>query len=277
MPMLKEVLVGILDAREIEDLTSSFDVIGDIAIIKIPDSLESKEVLIAEQILARMKNVNTVLKQTSDVLGEYRIREVKFVAGEEKYETIYRESNCALRVNVRSVYFSPRLSTERIRIASLVQSGEKIFNMFAGLGTFSFVIAKTKESAIDSVDKNPEAIRLALETLKLNRRMKGTVRPILADAREFAARNRGSYNRILMPLPERAPEFVDSALESASHGAMIHYYVHVPLSDYKDGRWIHNHLDGVIQGRAEYSVNNWKRVREVGPRYVQAVADIRLK
>ncbi len=274
MPMLKEALRGVLDAHEIYELSSSFDVIGDIAIIKIPEALESREELIGEQILDRMKNVTTVFRQLSDVQGEYRTRNLKLIAGEEKYETIYKESNCAFKVNVRSVYFSPRLSTERIRIASLVQKGELILNMFAGLGTFSYVIAKTKECVIDSVDKNPEAIRLAFESLKLNKRLKGTVRPVLADAQEFASQNLSVYDRVLMPLPERAPEFLETAIECAKKGASIHYYLHVPLIDFNNTGWINKHLESVLGSKKDYRVMNWKRVREVGPRYIQAVADI---
>src|SRR5579862_3785009 len=140
MPMLKDALKGLLSDEEIRHLSSSFDVIGDIAIIKIPEELSAKESLIGEELLRRMKNVVTVLKQDSDVQGEYRIRDVSVIAGSEKYETLYKESGISLLVDVRSVYFSPRLSTERIRIRSLVKSDEKIFNMFAGIGTFSYVL-----------------------------------------------------------------------------------------------------------------------------------------
>ncbi len=211
--------------------------------------------------------------------GEFRTRDLDFVAGEEKYETIYKESNCRFKVNLRSVYFSPRLSTERLRISEQVREGELIFNMFAGLGTFSFVIAKNKPCVIDSVDKNPEAIRLAFETLKLNKRLKGTVRPILADAREFASSHKGAYDRILMPLPEKASEFLEAAVASAKvrEGSMIHYYLHVPLENFKNIAWIQRHLERVTEksGR-KFELSNWKKVREVGPRYIQAVADIKI-
>src|SRR5271169_522164 len=149
--MLKESLRGVLDPAEIAELSSAFDLVGDIAIIKIPDALRSKQELIGEQILHHMKNVTTVLRQSSDVQGEFRTRDLELIAGEEKFETIYKESNCRFKVNLRGVYFSPRLSTERLRITELVREGELIFNMFAGLGTFSFIIAKTKRCVIDSV------------------------------------------------------------------------------------------------------------------------------
>ncbi|MGI0091236.1 MAG: class I SAM-dependent methyltransferase [Nitrososphaerales archaeon] len=277
MPMLKEALRDDLDDYELSSLSSSFDVIGDIAIIKIPPDLFAKEKVIGEQILRKMKNVKTVLKQDSNVQGEYRIRDVSFIAGEEKYETIYKESGLLFRVNVGKAYFSPRLSTERLRIRSLVSEGERIFNMFAGIGTFSLVIAKTKKCQVESVDKNPDAIKLAFESLKLNRKMKGTVNPVLADAKEFALQHQGEFDRILMPLPERSSEFLSSAVASAKTGPgpIVHYYVHVSEEEFYDEDWIGRHL-GELQLDRRYKVTNWKRVREVGPRFIQAVADILL-
>jgi tRNA (guanine37-N1)-methyltransferase len=276
MPMLKAVLRSVLTDEEIQHLSSSFDVIGDIAIIKIPSELSRKESLIGGELLQKVKNVVTVLKQESDVKGEYRVREVSVIAGKEKYETVYRENGVLFKVDVRSVYFSPRLSTERARIRSLVVDNETILNMFAGVGTFSFIIAKSVPCTIHSVDLNPEAIHLAEASLLLNRKMKGKVLPILADANSYSAAHPGEFDRILMPLPERAKEFLPAAVSSAkAEGAVIHYYVHVPEDDFTNESWIGEHLEQLHLSR-EFKILLWKRVREVGPRYIQAVADIQL-
>jgi len=276
MPMLKTALKSVLTEEEIQHLSSSFDVIGDIAVIKIPPELSGKENLIGEMLLQNMKNVSTVLKQESDIKGEYRVRDVSLIAGEEKYETIYRENGVAFKVDVRSVYFSPRLSTERSRIRSMVSEDEVILNMFAGIGTFSFIIAKSIQCSVHSVDINPEAIRLAEESLKLNKKMKGKVFPVLADADSYSSEHLGEFDRILMPLPERAKEFLPTAVNSVKRsGGMIHYYVHLAQEEFIDKSWISRHLEEMHLGR-DYKIQLWKRVREVGPRYIQAVADIRL-
>ncbi len=276
MPMLKSALKEVLNEEEIKHLSSAFDVIGDIAIIRIPSELTGKESLIGEELLRHLKNVTTVLKQDSDVQGEYRIRKVSRIAGEEKYETFYKENGVTIKVDVSSVYFSPRLSTERSRIASLVSQGEVIFNMFAGVGTFSFILAKSASCTVHSVDVNPDAIRLAEESIALNRRLKGKIIPVLSDAAEYAIAHQGEFDRILMPLPERSKEFLPYAVQSAKKsGAIIHYYVHVPQESFEDKSWIEKHLADAGIGK-DYKVRLWKRVREVGPRYIQAVADIEL-
>jgi tRNA (guanine37-N1)-methyltransferase len=275
--MLKEALGEVLNEQERALLSSSFDVIGDIAIIKIPNELHAREKLISDNILARMKNVRTVLKQSSDVQGEFRIRELSFIGGKENYETIYKEAGCLFKVNVKEVYFSPRLSTERERIASQVKDGEYILNMFAGIGTFSIIIAKKKRVQIESVDINPIAIELARESLKLNKRLKGIVNPILSDASPYALSHQDQFDRILMPLPERSFEFLPAAFRAVKDQGIIHCYVHVPTSNFEDSNWIISELNSKQLGNIKKSdVIAWKRVREVGPRYIQAVADIKV-
>jgi tRNA (guanine37-N1)-methyltransferase len=70
--MLKETLKDILTIDEITKVYSSFDIIGDIVIIKIPDSLLSKKEIIANTLLKKIKSVNTVFQQISPVQGDYR-------------------------------------------------------------------------------------------------------------------------------------------------------------------------------------------------------------
>lgn len=271
--MLKEALKSVLDPKDLSLVSSSFDIIGDIAIIKIPVELAPKEQIIGKEILARIKNVKTVLKQSSDVQGEFRIRDLTFVSGEEKYETVYKESGCLFKVNLKDAFFTPRLSTERERIALLVQEGEQIFNMFAGIGTFSIVIAKQKRCTIASVDKNPRAVELGIASLALNKKLKGIVNPLLADAMEYSTMHKEEFDRVLMPLPERASEFLASAFESTKKGGTIHYYLHVPENEFSKAEWVSGHLAS-INLPIDYKITRWKRVREVGPRYIQAVADI---
>jgi tRNA G37 N-methylase Trm5 len=70
---------------------------------------------------------------------------------------------------------------------------------------------------------------------------------------------------------------LSSAVLSSKAGseAIIHYYVHVSEEKFREKDWILRHLDEVGMDRA-FEVTLWKKVREVGPRYIQAVADIRL-
>ena len=127
---LKTLLRGTLPEHELKALYSSYDIIGDIAIIKIPESILHNKYVIGKVLIENIKNLKTVLNQSNSVSGEYRLRGVDLIAGEEKYLTIYKEFGCRFLVNVATSYFSPRLSTERLRISNLVNSGESVLNKF---------------------------------------------------------------------------------------------------------------------------------------------------
>ncbi|MFB5633141.1 MAG: class I SAM-dependent methyltransferase family protein, partial [Nitrosopumilus sp.] len=143
--MLKKSLENILSPKESEELISAFDQIGEIIIVRIPESLLSKKKIIGEALLNDVKIVRSVFYQASAVEGDFRTRNLEIIAGEDNTETEYREFGCKFIVDVENAFFSPRLSTERDRIANLIQEGEVMTNMFAGVGMFSIIAAKKKK------------------------------------------------------------------------------------------------------------------------------------
>ncbi|MDQ3968123.1 MAG: methyltransferase, partial [Thermoproteota archaeon] len=164
------MLSNILSSDEISQVYSAFDQIGDIVIVKIPDNLMPKKKLIADMILAHVKTAKVVFAQVSPVKGDYRVRNLEFVAGENRTITEYKEHGCRFRVDVAKTYFSPRLSTERLRIANMVGEGETIVNMFAGVGTYSILIARmNKTCKVYSIDSNAVAAELCEANAKLNK------------------------------------------------------------------------------------------------------------
>jgi tRNA (guanine37-N1)-methyltransferase len=182
--MLREALTEFLTPKDLDSIFSAFDIIGDIAIIKIPKSFGANKKIIGDTILRNLKAVKTVFAQTSSVTGNFRIRELEYLAGENKTETEYRENGCRFKVDVAKVYFSPRLSTERLRVAMMVRDGEVITNMFAGVGTYSVLIAKkNKRCKVYSIDSNPVAIELCRINAKANK-VEDNVVPLLGDAQE---------------------------------------------------------------------------------------------
>src|SRR5919112_730402 len=167
--LLKRLLKNVLLGPELSDVFSSFDIIGDIAIIKIPDSLVLKKKLIGDTLLSNVPNLKSVFLQKTAVDGEYRLRGLELIAGDDKYVTLYKEYGCRFFVNVASSYFSPRLSTERLRISNLVAENETIVNMFAGVGTFSIIIAKKTPVLVYNIDSNVDAYILSKINSKINK------------------------------------------------------------------------------------------------------------
>ena len=273
--MLKQVLGSILSPEETAQVYSAFDQIGDIVIIKIPDELMPKKKLIAEAILDNVKTAKAVFAQVSAVKGDFRVRDLEFIAGENRTITEYKEHGCRFKVDVARTYFSPRLSTERQRIAEMVGDSETIVNMFAGVGTYSVVIAKTNKTCkVYSIDSNAAASELDRENAKLNKVQERIV-TICADAAVVIKEKlAGQADRVLMPLPERAKEFVDPAVTALKRKGIVHYFAHVKADSKKAGQELGLKDAHDAFSKFDHMVLAVRVVREVGPRIYQIVADV---
>jgi Predicted methyltransferase len=109
--MLKKSLESVLTSKESEELISAFDQIGNIIIVRIPDSLLSKKKIIGETLLNEVKiSLEVVFYQSSAVEGDFRTRNLEILAGEDNTETEYKEFGCRFIVDVENAFFSPRLS-----------------------------------------------------------------------------------------------------------------------------------------------------------------------
>jgi len=274
--MLKKALEKQLNEEEIKSLYGGFDIVGDIAIIKIPENLINKKDVVGETLLEKIKNINTVLLQKTPIEGDYRIRELETIAGEDKTETLYKEHGCIFKVDLARAYFSPRLATERLRIANLVKPGEIIINLFAGIGTFSIIIAKkVPNSKIYNIDINPSAHELALENIRLNK-VSSQIIPIEGDSANIINSLGDKANRVLMPLPEKASDYLDIAIGALnSPQGIIHYYTHTRAISREDAideslRYLKNRLKFNFESKGE------RVVREVGPRCYQIVLDLQV-
>jgi tRNA (guanine37-N1)-methyltransferase len=222
---LREALKGQLTNEELKRLRA-FDIVGDIAVIKLPEQLLPKKHIIGKALMDVHKHIRTVLRQVGPVSGEFRTRKLEVIAGEPSMKTVHRESGALFKVDLAEAYFSPRLAHERMRVASMVKPGEVVTNMFAGVGCYSVIIAKHSRAArIYSIDKNPLAFEFMRENIRINK-VGDRVVPVLGDAKEVIERQlAGQADRVLMPLPELAREFFDTALRALKPtGGIIHFY-----------------------------------------------------
>jgi tRNA (guanine37-N1)-methyltransferase len=278
---LKVLLKDKLKPHELAVLYKSYDIVGDIAIIRVHGVLEKKVQLIAEAIQKTHKKVKTVLLQTGPVSGDFRLRDLRWVAGENKTETVHKEFGCLFKVDLKEVYFSPRLSYERRRIASLVKPNEIVVNLFAGVGCFSLIIAKfSKVEKVYSIDINPKAVRYMKENILLNK-LVGSVVPLLGNAKEIVEKKlRGVADRVLMPLPEKAFEYLEHALMALKPaGGFIHYYTFEHA--FKRESPIEK-AETKVSGKLEnlevkFDIPFGRIVRTTGPNWYQVVLDIQVK
>ena len=223
---ITELLKDKLTEDEIEELKKSFDIIGDVVIVEIPKDLEAHKKEIGQATLQFTKR-KTVYMKKSAVKGVTRVRELELIAGEDNPITIHKEHGTRLKLDVKNVYFSPRLATERKRVQEATQDGEEILDMFAGIGPFPIVIAHEKNVNITAVDINEYAIKYLNENIKLNKLAPNAhITAICGDTNEVALNELKDkkFDRLIMNLPGLAPEFLDLAVSLCKDGGVIHYY-----------------------------------------------------
>lgn len=204
-----------------DSLPSSFDVIGDVAVVKIPEDMMDIRNDIGEAIMNTTSNIRAVMMD-SGVKGDLRIRELEQIAGTGTSETVHKEFGVRMATDPAKVYFNPRLATERMRIASDVKDGEIIIDMFAGAAPFPLVISKHADpSVIYAIDLNPDAVAFMERNIAMNHF--DNIVPIHGDARKIT-KDLPKADRIIMNLPQSAQDFLTDALDALKDGGMIHMH-----------------------------------------------------
>jgi tRNA (guanine37-N1)-methyltransferase len=221
---LKKRLAESLSERELGCLVGAYDVVGDIAVVIIPEELTAKEQSIAEAILASNTRIKVVAKRTGQYGGEFRTMPLQILAGENRKETEVKEFGIRLLVNPETVYYSVRSGNERKRIASLVAPGESVLVLFSGVAPFPLIIARYSQAgSIIGIEKNPQAHAYAVENLHRNKKHKN-IHLYPGDVQEVVPALAATFDRVIMPLPTRGEEFLACALQALKADGFLHFY-----------------------------------------------------
>ena len=225
---IKSNLSGAIPDELISLVPTSFDILGSkgeaVAIIEIPEELVEYETLIGEAVRHVHRNVKSVLAKKSERTGEYRLREMRLLVGDENTEIIHKESGCRFKLDPRVTYFSVRESTERERIINQISGPEDVLVLFSGIGPFPICIAKKKSDVtVTAIELNPEAHRYCVENIRLNK-LKGRVSAIQGDVREICPTLGKQFDRVLTPLPKGAYLFLDVIVPTVKPGGILHHY-----------------------------------------------------
>jgi tRNA (guanine37-N1)-methyltransferase len=201
-----------------------YDIIGDVCIFK-----QGKRGIRYSQEIKKLLSIYKFLKsfylKIGEVEGVERVPRLKFLYGEDKPLTLHKENGLFFWVDVKKVYFNPRLSHERMRIASLIENGKRVLDMFAGVGPFAITIAKYSKAFVDAVDINPIAYELMKRNIQLNK-VEKFVNPYNTDIRNFYPQN--SYDHIIMNLPFESIKYLDLAKTFCKKRGRIHIYIANP-------------------------------------------------
>ncbi|MFB6233159.1 MAG: class I SAM-dependent methyltransferase family protein [Haloarculaceae archaeon] len=260
---------------DLVEFDASYERIGDIAVVDEddPDRARALAAAIRESALP----VRTVLNRASKIQGAQRVREWEVLAadrGDDRppTETVHREYGCAFRLDLASMYFSPRLATERHRVAEQVAAEECAFDMFAGVGPFAVPFA-ARGAEVVGTDINEAAIAYLRDNARHNG-VADRVTALCADVREVAPDYQGWADRVVMNLPHSAGEFLPSAIGLAGETCVLHYYdIQSDEDPYGPG-------ERAIRAAAEpdyaVTVETRRTVRSYAPHELNVVLDVRL-
>ncbi|MCE7748668.1 MAG: tRNA (guanine-N1)-methyltransferase [Candidatus Heimdallarchaeota archaeon] len=255
-----------------EYIPKAYDIIGDIIIIDVPEEILTYKPEFGKALLSLFSSIKTVYRKASAVSGELRIREIEYLSGEKKCETIHTEHGIKIAVNVCEAYFSPRLGHEHKRVADQSKEGEVIIDLFSGVGSFPLHITKRKSSTVHAVDINKEALKCLGKSIKINNLI-GVIIPTLGDCRRIAD-TLPKADRIIMNLPGKAQEYIDVVCRIAKPSSIIYFYQFVssssPFEDMKEilkeklkeQNWI---IKEII---------SFEKIRESAPREIHACLEV---
>lgn len=225
---LKDELQGIIPGKELEKLPNRFDIIGDIAVVSVPEGIKRYKPEIAAAIMEQMHNVRTVLNKVSKLEGNRRVADFEILAGDST-ETIHREFGFAYRIDLKRSFYNSRLGFERKRIASKVEFGESVLIPFAGVGPF-VIPAAAAGARVIAVEMNPFACISLRENCRLNK-VKEHVSIINADAKSIPNMLKNDFDRAIIPTPYGMDHFLESISSLIRTGGHVHFYTFKPKED----------------------------------------------
>jgi tRNA (guanine37-N1)-methyltransferase len=271
---LKEALVSKLTKEEFVFAPKSYDSFGDIAVIEIPKELEKKKKLIGETLLKIQPRFVTVCSIESNHEGEFRIQKVKVIAGKKNLISTYKESGVTLKIPLGEVFFSPRLGTERLRIAQEIKKGEFIGCWFSGVGPYPIVFAKNSmmKGAV-AIELNSVAHEFAIKNALINK-CSDKIEFVCGDVKKVYKKYKNTFDRIAMPLPHTGYQFLKEAFFCIKPKGTIYFYEIVEKENFKLPQ-SQIRETAKSTGR-KIRILNKRRVRQFSPTKEQVVFDIKV-
>ncbi|WP_246282667.1 class I SAM-dependent methyltransferase [Natronomonas halophila] len=231
LPTRARGLDDVLAARGASEETitaapSSWAVVGDIVLADFGDvSAEStldadEREIVGEALLELHGNADTVLAR-GGISGTRREPSPEVVAGTGETETVHVEHGTNYAVDFSKVMFSPGNKAERARMGDIVGPGERVFDMFAGIGYFTLPMARAG-AEVTAAEINPESFRLLVENARLND-VSDRVEAVLGDCRDVET----TADRVVMGYYD-GHEYLDSALDTLVSGGTLHLHEATP-------------------------------------------------
>ncbi len=255
-----------------EKIPGSWQIIGDIALAKFLNASNMEKKKMAKALLEILPKIRTVCS-IERIGGELRSPDARVIVSKarlKKTQTIHTENGIKFALDVSKVMFSKGNVAERARLVSHIRPGEKVVDMFAGIGYFTLGVAKAQPSAkVYAIEKNPTAFRYLKKSVALNELQ--NVVPIKGDCRKVRLEEKA--DRVLMGYFPGTEKFLPYAFALLKERGIIHYH-----NIYKDSEALGKPLDELESEakRAGYRITaiiGQRKVKSYAPRTSHVVID----
>ena len=155
----------------------SYEMVGDVLIVRLEEEVKQHQNLIAEAMLDRISSARIICADNG-VTGKFRVRDISPILsrdGNISTLTKIRENGHNIIIDPAKAYFSSRLSTEREgnvvaakQLANLLDRPITISDPYAGVGPSlpSLIATEGLVEAIFAGDLNPDAVELLTDNLE---------------------------------------------------------------------------------------------------------------
>ena len=218
------------------ELPRSYEIQGDVLIVKLEESVFHYGEMIADAMLTQLPNIRLVCADLG-VKGEYRVRELEPLAsrdGTVTTRTRIKENGYLLWVDSSSVYFSSRLSNERVetlasanKLRAHLERPLVVCDPYAGVGPSMGALLSEADLVSGCLvgDLNPEAFTLLeLNMIHLSGRRKDSngnppppllpMEVVCCDAKAWPleVKNIATVDLLLVNLPHHSIEHIPTLL-----------------------------------------------------------------
>lgn len=190
--------------------------------------------------------------------GAMRIPDAEVLYGTAG-EVRHREQGYTFILDPTRVMFAQGNRTEKARIAALVRPGERVADMFAGIGYFS-IPAAASGAAVHAMEINPRAFEYLERNIMANH-LADRVTAEVGDSRTLLS---GVYDRVLMGHFD-APSMLADALAHVRTGSVLHVHSVGDASDAIRERAAEAGFSAAITSRRvkKYGPHAWHMVQDV--------------
>jgi len=251
-----------------EEISLKFDQIGSICLLRLDPERTTKKFRkrTGQLIIKTHPRITTSVNKLDITTGIERIYPIEHLSGVKNYKSWHREYGVYIKVDLEKAYFNPRLAEEHRRLSLEIKKGERVLDLFTGVGPFALHCAIAIECQVFAVDINPYAITCLKESIQRNKLI-GEIIPIIGDSSNIFKLD-NSYNRIIINLPGKSIDYLELAVNLVKKNGFIVFYqfidkVKSPI------QFMESLIEEKLKNNQIYKIQDIQVGREVSPSKVQ--------